>query len=59
MVPSEVLGKSKRRRVSLARRAFLVHAHAEARVSAAKLGRICNMAHSSVQEALAKGLPED
>ena len=59
LVPSEVLGKSKRRRVSLARRAFLVHAHAEARVSAAKLGRICNMAHSSVQEALAKGLPED
>jgi len=56
--PRAILGSSKTKRVSLARRAFLVRAHAECGMSAAKLGRICNMAHSSVQEALAKGLPE-
>ncbi len=56
--PGEILGKSRGRRVSRARREFLVRAHAESGLSMAKLGRICKMAHVSVREAIAKGPPQ-
>lgn len=55
--PADVLGRSRARRVSRARREFLVRANTEAALSAAKLGRICKISHASVRQALIKGVP--
>lgn len=55
--PQQILGRSRERRVSSARREFLVRAHGAGRLSAAKLGRICGITHVSVRQALLKGAP--
>jgi hypothetical protein len=54
-----ILGRFRDRRVSWARREFLVRAHAEARLSAAQLSRICKISHVSVRQALLKGAPPE
>jgi putative transposase len=54
----QILGRSKERRVSRARREFLVRAHGESQLSLADLSRICKMTHVSIREALGKGAPE-
>lgn len=55
----QILGRARKRSVSLARREFLVRAHAEAKLSAAKLSRICRITHVSVGQALRRGLPSE
>jgi hypothetical protein len=57
LAPEQIVGRSRQRRVSLARREFLVRAHEEARLSAAALSRICSITHVSVRQALLKGVP--
>ncbi len=57
--PEQVLGGARERRVSLARREFLVRAHEEGKLSAAKLSRICKITHVSVGQALKSGLPPE
>lgn len=57
LAPEQIVGTSRQRRVSLARREFLVRAHEEARLSAAALSRICKITHVSVRKALLKGVP--
>jgi putative transposase len=59
LAPEQILGKRRERRVSLARREFLVRAHEEARLSAATLSRICKITHVSVRQALMKGTPQE
>ena len=59
VAPEQILGRSRERRVSLARRQFLVQAHEEAKLSAAKLSRICGITHVSVRQALLKGSPPE
>ena len=59
LASEQILSKSRQRRVSLARREFLVRAHEDARLSAAKLSRICKITHVSVRQALMKGSPEE
>lgn len=55
--PEQFMGRPRDRRVSEARREFLVRAHEESGLSAAKLSRICKITHVSVRQGLIKARP--
>jgi putative transposase len=55
---TQILGGSRARRISQARRVFFLRAHEEAGVSLAALARMCCISHTSVREALEKARVE-
>ncbi len=59
-IPKElILSRSRIRRVSSARRLFLLRAHEETGASYTTLGRFCGLAHTSVKQAIEKARTEN